>query len=249
MANEEFTDGIALLKADHRKVEELFDKFESARAGSKQKIAEQICNELKIHTIIEEQIFYPALEGKIDEDLLNEAYVEHDAAKILVNDIMAVTVRTFYPTAPDYMEVNAWALAPREEISIADLQMALAWRGASIQPGDAVLIRTGWARHWNDAELFIGKRGGMPGPGEQGTRWLIDRGATLVGSDTPGFECLPTPGRSVHAMLLVDEGIHIIENLNLDELASAGISSILLIALPLRLVGSTGSPIRPIAIA
>jgi len=89
MAKEEFSDGIALLKADHRKVEELFERFESARSGSKQKIAQEICDELKIHTIIEEQIFYPALEGKIDDDLLNEAYVEHDAAKILVNDIMS----------------------------------------------------------------------------------------------------------------------------------------------------------------
>jgi hemerythrin superfamily protein len=86
---DEFTDAIALLKADHRTVEELFEKFENARPGSKQSIAEQICNELKIHTMIEEELFYPALEGKIAEDTLNEAYVEHDGAKVLINDIMA----------------------------------------------------------------------------------------------------------------------------------------------------------------
>jgi hypothetical protein len=84
-----FTDAIALLKADHRKVEELFEQFEKARPAQQGKIAEQICNELKIHTIIEEEIFYPALRGKIEEDVLNEAYVEHDGAKVLVNDIMA----------------------------------------------------------------------------------------------------------------------------------------------------------------
>ncbi len=89
MPTETYTDAIALLKADHRKVEELFEKFESARSGSKQAIAEQICNELKIHTIIEEEIFYPALQGKIEEDTLAEAYVEHDGAKVLVNDIVA----------------------------------------------------------------------------------------------------------------------------------------------------------------
>jgi hypothetical protein len=88
MPKESFTDAIALLKADHRKVEELFEKFESARSGSKQKIAEQICNELKIHTTIEEEIFYPALKGKIEEHTLNEAFVEHDGAKVLVNDIL-----------------------------------------------------------------------------------------------------------------------------------------------------------------
>ncbi|HVR91703.1 MAG TPA: hemerythrin domain-containing protein [Novosphingobium sp.] len=89
MADETYTDAIALLKADHRKVEGLFAKFESAGDGSKQKIAEQICTELKIHATIEEEIFYPALDGKIDEDLLSEAYVEHDGAKVLINDIMA----------------------------------------------------------------------------------------------------------------------------------------------------------------
>jgi len=83
------TDAIALLKADHRHVEELFEKFEKARSGSKQKLAEQICNELKIHTIIEEEVFYPALKGKIEEETWSEAYVEHDGAKVLVNDIMA----------------------------------------------------------------------------------------------------------------------------------------------------------------
>ncbi|MDP3675898.1 MAG: hemerythrin domain-containing protein [Novosphingobium sp.] len=89
MATEQFTDVIALLKADHRKVEDLFAKFEKAGSGSKQGIAEQICNELKIHAMLEEEIFYPALKGKIeDEDALDEAYVEHDGAKVLINDIM-----------------------------------------------------------------------------------------------------------------------------------------------------------------
>jgi hypothetical protein len=83
-------DAIALLKADHRKVEELFEKYEGARGvAAKQKIAEQICLELKVHTIIEEEIFYPACEGKIEDDLLKEAFVEHDGAKILINDIEA----------------------------------------------------------------------------------------------------------------------------------------------------------------
>ena len=90
MPETEFTDAIALLKADHRKVEDLFAKFEGASgAGAKQKLAHQICTELKIHTMIEEEIFYPAFEGKIEDDLLKEAYVEHDGAKILVNDIEA----------------------------------------------------------------------------------------------------------------------------------------------------------------
>ena len=80
-------DAIALLKADHRAVEALFEKFEKARSDRKQQIAEKICHELIAHTIIEEEIFYPALRGKIEDDLLDEAYVEHDGAKMLIAEI------------------------------------------------------------------------------------------------------------------------------------------------------------------
>jgi len=83
-------DAIALLKDDHRKVEELFAEFERASGdGRKRKIAEQICLELSVHASIEEEIFYPACEGKVEEDLLKEAYVEHDGAKVLIAEIEA----------------------------------------------------------------------------------------------------------------------------------------------------------------
>lgn len=83
-------DAIALLKADHRKVEGLFKSFESARSESKKKsLAEQICLELTVHTKIEEDIFYPACEGEIDDDLWHEAYVEHDGAKVMIAEIEA----------------------------------------------------------------------------------------------------------------------------------------------------------------
>ena len=83
-------DAIALLKADHREVEQLFAKYEKAGAdGRKKQLAQQICRELTIHALIEEEIFYPACEGKVDEDLLKEAYVEHDGAKILIAQIEA----------------------------------------------------------------------------------------------------------------------------------------------------------------
>lgn len=83
-------DAVALLKADHRRVEELFAQFEAAKGdGKKKAIAEQICMELTVHTRIEEDIFYPACEGKVEEDLLKEAYVEHDGAKVLIAEIEA----------------------------------------------------------------------------------------------------------------------------------------------------------------
>ena len=83
-------DAITLLRDDHRKVEDLFEQFEKATGdGRKQKIALEICKELTIHTIIEEEIFYPAIEGKVEEDLLKESFVEHDAAKVLIAEIEA----------------------------------------------------------------------------------------------------------------------------------------------------------------
>ena len=81
---------IALLQADHRTVEDLFEAFEGARgAKRKEEIARQICLELTIHTEIEEKIFYPACRGKIEDDLVDEAIVEHDSAKVLIAEIEA----------------------------------------------------------------------------------------------------------------------------------------------------------------
>jgi len=82
-------DAIALLKADHRKVEALFEKYENARS-KKADLAKQICMELTIHTIVEEEIFYPACrEGGVDSDMMNEANVEHDSAKMLIAELEA----------------------------------------------------------------------------------------------------------------------------------------------------------------
>ena len=83
-------DAVALLKDDHRKVEELFASFEKASGdGRKRDLADKICLELSVHAAIEEEIFYPACAGKVEEDLLKEAYVEHDGAKVLIAEIEA----------------------------------------------------------------------------------------------------------------------------------------------------------------
>jgi len=88
MAETKSQDAIALLKADHSAVEELLEKFEKASDYErKRKLAEEICLELSVHAQIEEEIFYPACEGKVDEDLLKESYVEHDGAKVLIAEI------------------------------------------------------------------------------------------------------------------------------------------------------------------
>lgn len=83
-------DAIKLLKDDHREVEDLFEQFEKATAKDrKAKIVQKICTELTVHTLIEEEIFYPTFRGKIEDDLLDEGYVEHDGAKMLIAELMA----------------------------------------------------------------------------------------------------------------------------------------------------------------
>jgi hypothetical protein len=82
-------DAIALLKADHRNVEWLFQQYENASGKSqKAKLAEQICLELSVHTSIEEEMFYPACRGEIEDEVVDEAYVEHDGAKMLIAELM-----------------------------------------------------------------------------------------------------------------------------------------------------------------
>ena|SRR3569833_3168997 len=83
-------DAIALLKADHRKVEDLFEKFEKTKGADRKKaLAQEICMELSIHATIEEEIFYPSCKGKVEDDLLSESYVEHDGAKVMIAELVA----------------------------------------------------------------------------------------------------------------------------------------------------------------
>jgi hemerythrin superfamily protein len=83
-------EAIQLLKQDHRAVEDLFEEFEGAKkAADKRAIAREICMELTIHTLIEEEIFYPGIKDAIDEEIYGEAHVEHDGAKVLIAEIMA----------------------------------------------------------------------------------------------------------------------------------------------------------------
>ena len=89
MATAQFKDAIAMLKADHRKVEDLFEKYQSARGSErKRKLALSLCAELKIHSLLEEEIFYPAFKEQIEDDALEEAQVEHDGTKVLINDLV-----------------------------------------------------------------------------------------------------------------------------------------------------------------
>jgi hemerythrin superfamily protein len=90
MMAESQMDAVALLKSDHRKVEKLFKSFKSTKPTDRKiKLAQEICTELMIHATIEEEIFYPACKGEVDENRMAEAYVEHDGAKVMIAEILA----------------------------------------------------------------------------------------------------------------------------------------------------------------
>jgi kynurenine formamidase len=115
-----------------------------------------------------------------------------------------------------------------------------------VRAGDVVLIRTGWARYFDDAKRYINNTA-APGPAIEGARWLSSRRIFAAGSDTVVFEKTPSPAMPVHTHLLVESGIHIIEVLNLEELARDKMYEFLFIAAPMNIRGATGAPIRPLA--
>lgn len=138
------------------------------------------------------------------------------------------------------------------ELGVGDIAAALDRSPTSLRPGDAVLVRTGKIREL--ATNRTGFRDGGPGIGVGAAILLAERGMSLYGSDTADTEPVPVAdwNRTVHAELLVHRGIHLLEWLDLDPLAAAlaplGRTDLLLVVLPLRIRGATGSWVRPIAI-
>jgi len=138
------------------------------------------------------------------------------------------------------------------EITPADLDAALALTGTAPEPGDVLLVRSGWGSRWHEGAAYIGHAAGVPGVSEAGARWLAAHAPRAVGADTIAFEQLEAgKGHAVlpaHRVLLVEAGINIIETMNLEEIAAAGVRVFTLVLAPLPLVGATGSPVRPLAI-
>lgn len=143
-------------------------------------------------------------------------------------------------------------LAGGHAIDGEQLEEASRLGGVTVEPGDVVLVRTGWARNFTNAEAFVGLLSGVPGVSEGGARWLARRGVRATGSDTVAYERIPPrEGHRllpVHGILLVEHGIPIIEMLDLERLSSEGVYRFAFVLCPLRLVGATGSPVRPLAL-
>lgn len=146
---------------------------------------------------------------------------------------------------------DAGVLPPGYGVTADDLRAAALRAGVEVRSGDVVLVRTGWARHFDDAATYLGQDSGVPGVTEDAARWLAERGVLATGTDTTAYEQIP-PGAGhrvlpVHRILLVENGIYIIEHLNLEQAAAEGLTEFTFVLAPLRIVGGTGSPVRPLA--
>ena len=133
-----------------------------------------------------------------------------------------------------------------EDCEITPEQLEAACK-TEIRHGDVVLLRTGWARYFEDARQFVNDTR-LPGPGLAAARWLSARGIFAAGSDTVAFEKSPVASMPVHVHLLVESGVHIIECLNLEELAADGVTEFLFVGAPMKIRGATGAPLRPLAV-
>lgn len=138
------------------------------------------------------------------------------------------------------------------EITAKHLEETAKTHGVEVNRGDSLLIRTGWGQYFaTDNAKYLGQQ--SPGPGPDAARWIIAKGARLAGDDTATFERRPAAyGKelfSVHMLLLVDNGIYIVENANLEPLSEARAYVTVLITAPLKVQGASGSPLRMIALA
>ncbi|HEX9710961.1 MAG TPA: cyclase family protein [Actinomycetota bacterium] len=162
----------------------------------------------------------------------------------------ALGIDTVEPIVRRGVLLDVGVRAPGYEVTPDDLDAALGTM--ELRAGDVALIRTGWGQRWDDPDAYVGRDSGVPGPGEESAKWLASKGVFAAGADTIAFEQLsPGAGHALlpaHRVLLVEHGIHILETLALEELAAAGAREFVFVCAPLKIVGGTGSPVRPLAV-
>jgi kynurenine formamidase len=136
------------------------------------------------------------------------------------------------------------------EITVQDLEQALQRQNMRLQPGDAVIIHTGWGKLWaKDNARYVKS---CPGIGVPAAEWLARQDPLLVGADNWPVEVAPNPDPQislpVHQIMLVVNGIHLLENMKLDELAGKRVYEFAFMMQPLKIKGGSGSTVAPIAV-
>jgi kynurenine formamidase len=163
----------------------------------------------------------------------------------------AIFTRGLLLDAAGWREVNCLGLS--EALTADDLQQVAQWAGVAPEPWDVVLVRTGYMSLWPDRERMAAHR--CPGPDISAARWLAAMGVVATGSDTETYEVQPAPDlgqpanpQPVHTHLLIENGVHIIESLDLEALARDRVYEFCFVALPLKIRGTTGSMIDPLGV-
>lgn len=179
------------------------------------------------------------------QSCLGGKYVEHG-----VHTIEPMVRRGVLLDAAGYL--GREVLEGGYEITVADLQGCLAAQRVDLLEGDVVLIRSGWGRKFAEGIAYVGQESGVPGIGEAAAQWLAEQRIHAAGADTIAFERLaPAGGHAslpAHRVFLVENGIYIIEALDLEELAERQIFEFTFVLVPLNIFGATGSPVRPLAL-
>ncbi len=138
-------------------------------------------------------------------------------------------------------------------IDSTEVEAICAAEGVTVEPWDVVLFRTGYMSLWPDPERMAAHK--SPGPDVSVARWLLDRGVVATGSDTETFEVQPAPDpgptgnpQPVHTALLIENGVYVMESLDLEELARDRVYEFLFVCLPVKIRGATGSMVDPVAV-
>ena len=153
---------------------------------------------------------------------------------------------------PSRIEIHQFQIMPVRQASCfqpADFEGILKNKKMKIEPGDALLIYTGYSKLWmSDNARYLDLQ---PGPGKRAAQWIADKKVGITGADTASFDVV-TPGTKelfpCHQVLITDHGIQLVENMKLDELALSGIDEFLFVMAPLKLKGGAGSPVAPFAV-
>jgi kynurenine formamidase len=175
-------------------------------------------------------------------------YTPNGMRRLGIDEVPPLIGRGVLIDIPRYKSVDY--LSAGTPILPEDLQGALEAQKQRLRPGDIVVFRTGWSRFWNDPKEYMS---GCPGLVEESADWLARQGCVAIGSDQWDIDVVPAASpekeAAVHALCLADRGIYLIENLALDEIASAGVHEFCFIALVPPVIGATGFPVQVVAVA
>lgn len=141
-------------------------------------------------------------------------------------------------------------LEPGYEITVKDVERFISEENISLEPGDGVFFHTGYGKLWaRNNEKYLGE---SPGPGMEVARWMVEHGVSITGADNSPYEVTNSGNSDLlfpcHQILIKDGGMHLVENMKLDELSADRVSEFLFVCSPLKLKGGAGSPISPVGV-